>query len=206
MRKGPATRERILAIAEAAVLEKGFGATSIEEIVAAAEITKSGFLYHFRDKAALARALLERHMAQDDVILDEVFRRARELNEDPLQAFLIGLKLFAEIMEDMPNGHPGCLVATYCYQERLFDDEIKTLNAEAVKAWRVRFRALLDEIVLKYPPRDPVDLDALADMVSTVIEGGIVMSKALREPHILAGQVMLFRSYVRLLFVPPEWH
>lgn len=42
-RKGRDTKERILDVAEAAVLEKGFAATSIEELVAAVDITKSGF-------------------------------------------------------------------------------------------------------------------------------------------------------------------
>ena len=54
MGKGQATRERILDIAEASVLVKGFGATSIEEIIAEAGITKSGFFYHFKDKSELA--------------------------------------------------------------------------------------------------------------------------------------------------------
>ena len=54
MGKGEATRERILEIAEAAVLAKGFGATSIEEVIAEAGLTKSGFFYHFKDKNALA--------------------------------------------------------------------------------------------------------------------------------------------------------
>ena len=49
-RKGSYTRERILDVAEAAVLEKGFAATSIEELITAVGITKSGFLYHFKDK------------------------------------------------------------------------------------------------------------------------------------------------------------
>lgn len=43
MRKGEATRERILEVAEASVLAKGFGARSIEEVIAEAGITKSGF-------------------------------------------------------------------------------------------------------------------------------------------------------------------
>jgi TetR/AcrR family transcriptional regulator, transcriptional repressor for nem operon len=53
-RKGSDTRERVLDVAEAAVLEKGFAATSIEEVIAAVGITKSGFFYHFRDKNELA--------------------------------------------------------------------------------------------------------------------------------------------------------
>jgi AcrR family transcriptional regulator len=41
MGKGARTRERILEIAEASVLSKGFGATSIEEVIAEAGITKT---------------------------------------------------------------------------------------------------------------------------------------------------------------------
>ena len=41
------TRSRILDIAEAAVLEKGFEATSIDEIVAGADISRGGFFFHF---------------------------------------------------------------------------------------------------------------------------------------------------------------
>ena len=47
--KGAQTRQRILETAQESILAKGFDATSIEEIVAAAEITRSGFFYHFRD-------------------------------------------------------------------------------------------------------------------------------------------------------------
>ena len=206
MGKGERTRERILEIAEAAVLQKGFGATSIDELIAEAEITKSGFFYHFKDKNELARALLERYIAQDEMILDSLFARAQELADDPLQTFLIGLKLFAEMVEDLPAGHPGCIVAVYCYQERLFDKSIHEINREAVLRWRQRFREILDDIAKLYPPNEPVDLDELADMVSTIVEGGIVMSKALNSPHTLARQVMLFRSFIKLLFTPARQH
>ena len=189
-------------LAESAILEKGFGATSIEELISAAGITKSGFFYHFRDKTELARALLVRYIDREEVLLDDLFNRAHELHDDPLHAFLIGLKLFAEMMADLPQGHPGCLVAIYCYQERLFDAEIVRMNAEAATAWRIRFRNHLDLIAAKYPPKGDVDLDALADMVSTIVEGGIIMSKAMKDPKILAAQIILFRSYIKLLFSP----
>jgi TetR/AcrR family transcriptional repressor of nem operon len=39
-------------------------------------------------------------------------------------------------------------------------------------------------------------------MVSSVIEGGIVMARAVSEPSMTARQIMLLRSYVRLLFSP----
>lgn len=203
MRKGAETRERILAIAERSVLEKGFGATSIDEIIAAAGLTKGGFFYHFADKNALALALLERHLETEDAVFDDVFARAGELTDDPLHAFLVGLKLLAEMMADLPQDLPGCLVATFCYQERLFDRRVHALNHEIVLRWRARFLAMLEAIAERYPPREAVDLAALADMVSAVVEGGLVLGRATHDAAILPTQLLLFRSYVKLLFAPP---
>jgi AcrR family transcriptional regulator len=200
--RGQETRTRILDVAQESILSKGFDATSIEEIVAGAEITRSGFFYHFPDKNALARALIERYLEEDRALLGGIFARAAELSDDPLHAFLIGLKLLSETMADMPNGHPGCIVATVCYQERLFDAAVRDLNRQSVLAWRRLFLAELEKVAARYPPRDEVDLEALADMISTVIEGGIIMAKALRDPIVLARQILLQRSYFKLLFAP----
>jgi AcrR family transcriptional regulator len=202
MKKGAETRTRILDVAEAAVLQKSFGGTSIEELIAETGITKSGFFYHFRDKNELAKALLNRYIENDERIYDEIFSRARDLTDDPLQSFLLGLKLLSELLADLPNGHPGCLVATVCYYERIFDHEIQETNRNAVLAWRRRFGQMFAEIMAVYTPREPLEVDQLADMVSTVLEGGIVLSKALKEPNRLAEQILVLRSFVKLLFQP----
>jgi AcrR family transcriptional regulator len=202
MARGKGTRTKILDVAQDSVLAKGFEATSIDEIVANAEITKSGFFYHFKDKNALARALIDRHIEVEDELFDDVLGRARELSEDPLQAALIGLKLLAELIEDMPGGHPGCVVATAAYQDRLFNEDVREANRRAVLGWRRRFREMFDEIASTYPINDNVDLDHLADMVSSVVEGGIIMSRALGDPLITSQQIMLLRSYLKFLFAP----
>ena len=194
-------RERVLQLAESAILEKGFGATSIEELIAAAGITKSGFFYHFKDKTELARILLTRYIEREDALFDDLFRRADELNEDPLHGFLVGLKMLAELMGDLPTGHPGCLVAAYCYQDRLFDQQVRDLNTSAVLAWRKRFRQRLDEIAALYPPKIVVDLDDLADMLSVIADGGIILSKVLKDRDALPRQVMLYREFVRSVFL-----
>ena len=202
MGKGEDTRQRILDAAQDAVLAKGFTATSIDEIIAATQLTKSGFFYHFKDKGELAKALLQRYIEADERIYDEIFGRAAELMDDPLQAFLLGLKMLSELFADLPNGHPGCLVATSCYVERMFDREIQETNRQAALMWRRRFRGMFDTIAQAYPPREPVDVDQLADMVSTVLEGGIVLSKALKEPRALERQILVFRALVKALFLP----
>jgi TetR/AcrR family transcriptional repressor of nem operon len=200
-RKGSDTRERILDVAEAAVLEKGFAATSIEELIAAVGITKSGFFYHFKDKNELAKALLVRYVEREDALFDDLFARADELNEDPLHGFLVGLKMMSELMADLPNGHPGCLVASFCYQDRLFDKEVRDLNSKAVLNWRKRFRERLELIAARYAPKGSVDLDDLADMLSVIADGGIILSRVVNDKQALSRQIMLYRDFIRAIFL-----
>ena len=200
MRKGDATRERILEIAEAAVLAKGFGATSIEELIAEAGLTKSGFFYHFRDKNDLARQLFERFLNEDEGIMETLEKRARELSDDPLQSFLIFLNVYAQMMDEMEALHPGCMVATVTYQERMFDAEVRQMNVDYLRRMRERFVRWLEEIVARYPPRIPVELDELADQLNVIVEGAIIQSKALRDESLMGKQTRLYRNHIKLLF------
>jgi TetR/AcrR family transcriptional repressor of nem operon len=201
-RKGSDTRERLLAAAESAVLAKGFAATSIDELIAAVGITKSGFFYHFKDKGELAKAMMLRYVEHDRALLDDIFRRGDELNGDPLHGFLVGLKLFAEMLGNLPEVHPGCLAASFCYQDQLFNREVRELNAQSVLDWRHRFRERLELVAKHYPPRGPVDFEAMADMAATLVEGGLILGRMLRDVTILPRQVLLYRDFVRVTFSP----
>jgi len=195
-------RDDILDAAGRSIIEKGFAATSIEEIIVEVGITKSGFFYHFADKNELAKALFQRYIEAEDQLFDELERRAFELNEDPLHGFLINLKLLAELLDDLPNGHPGCLIASYCYQSQIFNAEIRRMNEAAILSWQQRFRAHLERIAAVYPPRLNVDLDDMAHMLTTIVEGAIIVARALREPKVLPRQILLYREFVRTVFQP----
>jgi AcrR family transcriptional regulator len=199
--KGEQTRERILDIAEHAVLHKGFAGTSLDEIIAEAGLTKSGFFYHFKDKNDLAKALLQRYLDTEWIVFEQLFKQADELSEDPLHSFLIFLKLFADTMSDLPNGHPGCLAASYVYQDFLFSRDVRDMTTEGHRIWRKRFRERLDRIAERYPPRIEADLDDMADMLSAVADGGIILSKSLHDPRVLPRQIMQYRAFVKLIFL-----
>jgi AcrR family transcriptional regulator len=200
--KPPSNRDRLLDLAEQLVLQKGFASTSIEELIAGVGITKSGFFYHFKDKNDLAKALMQRYLDADVVVLNDIFSRAAELHDDPLHSFLIGLKLFAEMMAKVHDVHPGCLAASVCYQDQLFDQHIRQMNAEGMLAWRTRFRTQLGAIADRYPPKIDIDLDTMADMMMALVEGGIILSKVLKDNRALPAQILHFRNYVRLAFEP----
>ena len=198
--KGERTRERIMDIAYESIVQKGFAATSIEELVEAAGITKSGFFYHFKDKNDLARQLFDRFLAEDEGILDTLEARARELSDDPLQSFLIFLNLYAQMMDDMEALHPGCMVATVTYQERMFDADVRQMNVDYLERMRDRFARWLDEIIALHPPRMEVDALDLSNLMNVIVEGAIIQSKALRDESLMGKQTRLYRNYVRMLF------
>jgi AcrR family transcriptional regulator len=199
--RGSNARERILALAEAAVLEKGFAATSIDELIAGAGITKSGFFYHFKDKSELAKALMQRYIDEHNGVLADIFKRADELNEDPLHGFLVALRLLAETMADLPGAHPGCLVSSFVYQDQLLSREVRELTVAGVELWRRIFRDRLAAIAERHPPRLAVDLDDLADMANALTDGGIILSRLMRDKDALPRQIMLYREFVRAVFV-----
>ncbi len=201
--KGEATRERLLEIAEEAIVAKGFSNTSIDEIIAAAGLTKSGFFYHFRDKTELAKALIERFIEQDRRSMDRHWRRGAELSDDPLQQLLISLRLFAEQFADLEETHPGCIVASVAYHDRQFNDEVRALNARAILAWRERLVPQFETIAEAYPPRIEIDLRHLADMLCSIADGGLVVGRVLDEPRFISEQILAYRKFVQAVFAGP---
>lgn len=197
-----ATRERILAFAHDAIVAKGFDATSVEEISAAVEISRAGFFYHFPDKNALARALIERQIVEEGAMLAGMIARAAELSDDPLQQMLIMMRLMAEAYAEVPGGYAGCILASATYQDRLFDAEVRAANRRAILAWRDRFRGHFERIAAVYPPREPVDAGDMADMLNAVIEGGIILARGMGDPQVLVRQVLLARQMVKAVYQP----
>jgi TetR/AcrR family transcriptional repressor of nem operon len=198
--KGERTRERIMDIAYESIVQKGFAATSIEELVEAAGITKSGFFYHFKDKNDLARQLFDRFLNEDEQIIETLEARARELSDDPLQGFLIFLNIYAQMMDDMETLHPGCMVASVTYQDRMFDAEVKQMNVDYLLRMRERFARWLAEIAATNPPKLEVSIADLADNLTGIVEGAIILSKALNDEGLMGRQTRLYRNHIKLLF------
>lgn len=194
------SRERLLATAESMILENGFAGTTIDEIIEKAAITKSGFFYHFSGKTELARALIDRYIQTDSDVFLEISARADSLSEDPLQRALIFLNLFGEMVAGMNELHPGCLAAAFTYETQQFDDEIRRRIEDGMLEWRAIIVRRLEEIVEKYPPRTEVSINALADMFTATVEGGILLARIYGNNEALIDQVKAYRTHLRLLF------
>ena len=194
------SRERILAAAEAIILQRGFAGTTIEDIIDKAAITKGGFFYHFTGKTDLARALIERYIQMDSDVFVVLGKQADKLSEDPLQRTLIFLNLFTEMVAGMTEQHPGCLAAAFTYETQQFDEIIRERIAVGMLEWRAIIASRLEAIIARYPPKLAVSVDALADMFTSSVEGGIILAKAYQDNQALINQVQNFRNHLRLLF------
>ena len=104
------------------------------------------------------------------------------------------------MMDDMGALHPGCMVATVTYQERMFDAEVKQMNIDYLMNMRRRFVSWIEDILAKYPPAIEVVPADLADLLNVIVEGAIIQSKALKDPGLMGQQTRLYRNHVKLLF------
>jgi AcrR family transcriptional regulator len=74
LKDGPETRRQLLRAALVRFADAGYAATSVQQIVDGARVSKPALYYHFRDKAGLFQALV--HQAHD-----ERYRLLREAAE-----------------------------------------------------------------------------------------------------------------------------
>ncbi len=200
-RDGRVTKERILDAAQSEVLHKGFAATSVDDIQAAAGISRGTFFYHFPSKDDLAKALIARYAQADHALVEGYMERAERLASDPLQQALVFVALHEEMLEELPTEQVGCLFASFSYEAGLFDDETHELITGAIDHWREAFGGKLAEAMERHPPllRD-VDPYLLADLGYGVLQGAFILRRSMDDPHLMARHAREFRRYLELLF------
>ena len=105
------TRSRLLEAATVLMLEKGFAATSVDEVCVRARLTKGAFFHHFEDKADLAGALVERWSEARKAGHARLFGS----HEDPLRRVLDYADGVGRLAED-GSLLKGCLIATFAQE------------------------------------------------------------------------------------------
>ena len=67
----PAKKQAILDAATRLMLDKGYVATTVEEICAAGGVTKGSFFYYFKNKEDLGKALVRCFGARQQAIIEQ---------------------------------------------------------------------------------------------------------------------------------------
>jgi len=199
-RNGENTRERILTAARTLIMANGFAGTSIDEILKSTGLTKGAFFHHFKGKGDLARELVEWHARDDLAMFEEFLAKAEAKNDDPLDQAVQFLKLFEDYISNSDDPSPGCMYAVYTYESMQFDPSVRDLVADILRQWTSMYVRKFQEVIDRYPPAMPVTARQLAEMIVSIIEGGLVLQRAHGDLRVTARQSEQFRNYLELLF------
>jgi TetR/AcrR family transcriptional regulator, transcriptional repressor for nem operon len=206
---GTATRERILDAAQDLVLTRGFSATTVDAVLAAAGVSKGSFFHYFPSKGHLGRALLERYAAGDAEFLDVYLAAAEKRSDDPAAQVVAFVRSLEEAAQEPPGAQPGCLFVSFIYESELGGAGTDEVVAQAILHWRQRLLDKLEQAVAqrRWPPdglsAPHADLPSLADQVFTTIEGAFLLARALDDPTCVRRQLAHLRHYLELLFAVP---
>ena len=198
--RAESTRERLLDSAKKLVMSKGFAGTSIDDVLKETGLTKGAFFHHFKGKADLARELVKRYATGDLRMFQEMDLRSQEVSDDPLEQVMDFLKQFEVYISNSDDPAPGCMYAVYTYESRQFDADVLDFVSDTLRQWTAIYVRKFQEVVDRYPPALPVTPRQLAELIVSVIEGGLVLQRAHGDTDTTRRQSEQFRNYLTLLF------
>jgi len=194
------TRDRLLNAAGNLVMAKGFAGTSIDDVLKDTGLTKGAFFHHFKGKADLARELVKRYAVKDLKMFQEFDRQSQEQSDDPLERVMIFLKMFEAYISKSDDPAPGCMYAVYTYESRQFDADVLDFVSDTLRQWTSIYVRKFQDVLDRYDPALPVTARQLAEMIVSVIEGGLVLERAHSDTGATRRQSEQFRNYLTLLF------
>jgi TetR/AcrR family transcriptional regulator, transcriptional repressor for nem operon len=173
--------------------EKGAPGASLDEVGARAAASRSQLYHYFDDKADLLRAVAE---STNDTVLDG--QRALLAGLDTWA----GLQRWADALvelQEQRGGRGGCPIANLVGQLGEHDDEIRAILASGFGRWEAHIRAGLAAMVTSGELRPETDVDWLAASTLASLQGGLILTQARRDPHLLRqaldGALALIRAY-----------
>lgn len=199
---GAVNRERILDAAEHLVIENGFAATSLDQVLKAAGTSKGAFFHHFDSKLALARALTERYVAADVGQLRAALDATAEI-ADPAERLVAFVRSFEDAGDEIMSAQSSCLYVAVLTEQQLVTNGTADLITQAIESWREEIAALLDAAAASRGV-DLGDTAALADHVFVTFEGAFLLCRSTGKPEHMRAQLgVLRRLFESALGMPP---
>lgn len=189
MSRGQSTRDRIIEAAMELFWLKGYGSTSIADILSRSQVN-SGSLYHvFPGKQDLLVAVLE---AYRDGIGPMLLEPAWAGVDDPIDRIFALLAKYRQLIVDTDCEY-GCPIGSLALELHEADPIVRTRMAENFSAWTAAIRGCLDEASDRLPA--DTDRQALAEFVLTAMEGGVMQARTHRDVAYFDRVVGQLRAY-----------
>jgi TetR/AcrR family transcriptional regulator, transcriptional repressor for nem operon len=187
------TRNRILRTAMELFWEKGYGSTSVADILSRSQV-HSGSLYHFfPGKQDVLVGVLEFYR---DGINENLLAPNWQGVDDPIDrifALLAGYRTQL-VMTDCTY---GCPIGTIALELHEPDPRVRELLAANFSNWSDAVRECLEAAGDRLPA--DIDRSALAEFVLTVMEGAVMQAGTYRDIGYFDRNITVLRDYfVRL--------
>jgi TetR/AcrR family transcriptional regulator, transcriptional repressor for nem operon len=190
-------KEKLVEAGIATVRYKGFSATSVDEICAAAGVTKGAFFHHFESKEALAVAAAG---AWTDIAEQRIFTLPDWVRiADPLER-LMGHIEFRLSMLDGPVEDFTCFVGTMVQETYNSSDPIRAACDASITAYAERLAEDIQQAIDRYGTLYDVTALGLAFHIQAVLQGAFILAKAKASPEIARDSVAHLKRYVLMLF------
>jgi TetR/AcrR family transcriptional repressor of nem operon len=188
--KGRATRSRVLDAAAALVFEHGVAGTTLDDVRAAANVSKGQLYHYFADKEDLVHAVIDRTIQQ-------------VLGAQPALADLSSWAAIAAWFDDLVQlqvdrrAIGGCPIGSLAGELAETDERARTELAAGFDRWEAPLREGLREMQVGRKLRRGADPARLATATLAAIQGGLVLTQTRRDPQQLRIALDAAYAYLR---------
>jgi TetR/AcrR family transcriptional regulator, transcriptional repressor for nem operon len=190
-------RSKLLDAAIGLVRQKGYAATSIDDLCKAAGVTKGAFFHHFPSKEALAVAGAQAWTAhaQARIFTDAPWMRPA----DPVERLLAHID-FRQAMLDGPVEDFTCFVGTMVQETFATNDNIRAACDASITAYAERLAEDVQAAIDRHGIGYGVTALGLAYYIQGVLQGAFILAKSKGDPGIARETVIHLKRYVGMLF------
>ncbi len=187
----PTTRDRIVQAAMELFWRKGYGSTSIADILETARVNSGSLYYFFKGKQELLVAVLE---AYRDGIGPMLLEPSWSEVADPIEKVFALLGTYRRLLVETDFFY-GCPIGSLALELHEPDPEVRQLMAANFTAWIGAVKGCLDEAGLAAK----TDTQGLAELVLSMMEGGVMQTRTHRDIGHFDRAVEQLRNYLDCL-------
>ncbi|MDO6965382.1 TetR/AcrR family transcriptional regulator [Rhizobium alvei] len=193
-------RDRIIDAAIAAVRMRGYADTTVDEICAAAKVSKGSFFHHFRNKEDLARAAIDHWNRFTGAIFEQA---PYQQDPDPLNR-LLGYIDFRMAILDRPVEEFTCLLGTLVQEIYQTHPAIRTDCDDGMASHIALLMRDIEAAKAIYAPHADWDGGSIGYFIQSVLQGSFIFAKAQGDAAVVRSNLILLRRFIESLMSNPE--